>query len=531
MITKRAVLGLAAIGSLGAGLALAQACSHPISSSPPRDAGPRTDSAAVHEASADTPVRHAGDDGGRGRDAVADGAVLAAARAAIKHVIVITQENRSFDHYFGTFPGAEGIPMDGGIPAACLSYGDGGSPFDAGCERPYHTPLDRNAGGPHSAAAFATSYAGGAMNGFLATAMAWALSHCIIVNNHPVVCPLLGQVDVMGYHTAGEIPNYWAYARAFALQDHMFEAAESYSLPAHLYIVSAWSATCTPPDNPTACVSDLVNPGNGSPPGASANGFIAPFPEYAWTDVTHLLHEHGVSWRYFVAEGSAPDCEDGEMTCDPKAQSYLTPSFLNVLPWFDDVRADDEVSSIEDTTEFFEELRRGELATVNWLVPTDERSEHPPSLVSRGQAYVTEVINAVMQSPYWSSTVIFLTWDDWGGFYDHVKPPAIDGNGYGFRVPGLTISPWVRPGQIDKQVLSHDAYLRFIEDVFLDGARLDPAHDGRPDDRPTVREDVHELGDLLLEFDFTQKPNPPLVLSPCPSGVDTVYSDAGPCVP
>ena len=202
-----------------------------------------------------------------------------------------------------------------------------------------------------------------------------------------------------------------------------------------------------------------------------------------------------------------------------------------MLPWFDDVRADDEVSSIEDTTEFFEELRRGELATVNWLVPTDERSEHPPSLVSRGQAYVTEVINAVMQSPYWSSTVIFLTWDDWGGFYDHVKPPAIDGNGYGFRVPGLTISPWVRPGQIDKQVLSHDAYLRFIEDVFLDGARLDPAHDGRPDDRPTVREDVHELGDLLLEFDFTQKPNPPLVLSPCPSGVDTVYSDAGPCVP
>jgi len=101
-----------------------------------------------------------------------------------------------------------------------------------------------------------------------------------------------------------------------------------------------------------------------------------------------------------------------------------------------------------------------------------------------------------MESALWDSTVIFLTWDDWGGFYDHVAPIRVDPNGYGLRVPGLTISPWVKPHTIDHRVYSQDAYLRFIEDIFLNGARLDPAHDGRPDSRPTVREDEPELGDL-----------------------------------
>ncbi|HEY5154186.1 MAG TPA: alkaline phosphatase family protein, partial [Acidimicrobiales bacterium] len=126
--------------------------------------------------------------------------------------------------------------------------------------------------------------------------------------------------------------------------------------------------------------------------------------------------------------------------------------------------------------------------------------------------YVTHVINALMQGPDWKSTAIFLTWDDWGGFYDHVVPPVVDQNGYGFRVPGMVISPWVRSGSIDHQTLSFDAYAKFIEHRFLDGDRLDPATDGRPDGRPTVREDVPVLGDLTTEFDFDQVPLPPLVL-------------------
>jgi phospholipase C len=136
--------------------------------------------------------------------------------------------------------------------------------------------------------------------------------------------------------------------------------------------------------------------------------------------------------------------------------------------------------------------------------------------VSRGQAYVTSVVNAVMRSKDWKSTAIFLTWDDWGGFYDHVKPPTVDGQGYGLRVPGLVISPYARRGYIDHQILSQDAYLKFIEDAFLHGQRIDPKTDGRPDPRPDVRENAKILGNLAADFDFRQKPRAPLVLPPYP---------------
>jgi len=120
----------------------------------------------------------------------------------------------------------------------------------------------------------------------------------------------------------------------------------------------------------------------------------------------------------------------------------------------------------------------------------------------------------VMRSPEWNSTAIFLTWDDWGGFYDHVQPPHIDENGYGLRVPGLVISPWARQGSIDHTALSFDSYLKLIEDRFLGGQRLDPATDGRPDSRPTVREPLAR--DVWGAFDFSQDPQPPLVLKPWP---------------
>jgi phospholipase C len=121
-----------------------------------------------------------------------------------------------------------------------------------------------------------------------------------------------------------------------------------------------------------------------------------------------------------------------------------------------------------------------------------------------------------MRSPNWKSTAIFITWDDWGGFYDHVVPPVVDRNGYGLRVPGLLISPYARRGFVDHQILSFDAYLKFIEDRFLRGQRLDPTNDGRPDPRPSVRENSPILGNLIWEFDFKQKPQPPLILKPHP---------------
>jgi phospholipase C len=148
---------------------------------------------------------------------------------------------------------------------------------------------------------------------------------------------------------------------------------------------------------------------------------------------------------------------------------------------------------------------------VSWIVPNAKVSEHPlDSAVSAGQAYVTTLINSIMRSPCWTSTTILLSWDDWGGFYDHVVPPKIDENGYGLRVPGLVISPYAKQGLIDHQQLSHDAYLKFVEDVFLGGARLNPATDGRPDRRPLVREEL--AGDLINDFNFSQTPRPPLLL-------------------
>jgi phospholipase C len=149
--------------------------------------------------------------------------------------------------------------------------------------------------------------------------------------------------------------------------------------------------------------------------------------------------------------------------------------------------------------------------------------------VSTGQAFVTRVINAVMQSSDWSSSAIFVAWDDWSGMYDHVVPPTADNLGYGLRVPGLVISPYARPGYIDSQTLSFDAYLKFIEDDFLGGQRLDPATDGRPDPRPDVRENSPLLGDLANDFDFTQAPLPPLILDPCPAGTTLVPTPPAGC--
>jgi phospholipase C len=174
------------------------------------------------------------------------------------------------------------------------------------------------------------------------------------------------------------------------------------------------------------------------------------------------------------------------------------------------------LANIQTIDKYLAAAKSGTLPAVSWIVPENKVSEHPPAKVSDGQAYVTSLINATMQGPDWDSSAIFLAWDDWGGFYDHVAPPSIDDAGYGLRVPGLVISPYTKKGFIDHQTLSFDAYLKFIEDDFLNGQRLDPKTDGRPDPRPTVRETVPQLGNLAADFDFTQPRSEPLLLLPHP---------------
>lgn len=193
----------------------------------------------------------------------------------------------------------------------------------------------------------------------------------------------------------------------------------------------------------------------------------------------------------------------------------------NPLPSFSDVHQTKQMGNVKTHDEFFDAVATGTLPQVSWVVPgRGGISEHPGTgaPLTEGQAWVTQVVNAVGQSSLWNTSAIFVTWDDWGGFYDHVAPTRVDRNGYGIRVPGLLISPWAKAGTIDHQTLSFDAYLKYIEDLFMGGQRLNPRTDGRPDSRPTVRENAAILGDLRNEFDFTQAPLPPLILDPTPLG-------------
>ncbi|HVA07357.1 MAG TPA: alkaline phosphatase family protein [Acidimicrobiales bacterium] len=443
----------------------------------------------------------------------------------IKHIVVIMQENRSFDSYFGTFPGADGIPTKNGAPSVCVN-----DPQTGQCVAPYVDHADVNGGGPHSAPNATADVNGGHMDGFIAQAQL-GRKGCINPNNP--ACTNSALPDVMGYHTHSDIPNYWTYAKDFVLQDKMFEPNASWSLPAHLFLVSEWSAYCVQVDNPSSCQNSLntlrpevppqspaVYGGQAGPTGRAAhprhpNARIVPGqPDYAWTDLTYLLHKERVSWGYYVVSGTEPDCENpAALSCTAVSQNANTPGIWNPLPWFNTVQADGQLGNIQDVKRFYEAAKRGALPAVSWVTPSGAVSEHPPATVSAGQTYVTSLVNAVMHSPDWSSTAIFLTWDDWGGFYDHVVPPTVDENGYGLRVPGIVISPYAKKGYVDHQTLSFDAYDKFIEDDFLGGQRLDPATDGRPDPRPDVRENEKILGNLVDDFNFDQTPRAPVVLA------------------
>ncbi len=420
----------------------------------------------------------------------------------IRHVVIVMQENRSFDDYFGTYPGADGIPMQDGRPSVCLPDAESHR-----CVAPYHDPRLINGGGPHGEEAAREDIDGGRMDGFVASdERAQRAQRC----RHSLspVCAVGAPEEVMGYHDAGEIPNYWAYAESFVLQDHMFESDMGWSLPEHLYTVSGWSARCSVVGDPLSCLSAPQNPQ--LPPEYSPWGEE---PHYEWTDLTYLMHTHHVSWRYYVLAGAEPDCEDDEaIVCAPVQQSAATPEIWNPLPYFSDVREDRELANIQPTADFYAAAESGTLPAVSWVIPNAAVSEHPPSSISVGQAYVTNLINTIMRGPDWPSTAIFLSWDDWGGFYDDVAPPRVDESGYGLRVPGLVISPYARHGYIDHQILSHDAYLKFIENDFLEGERLNPKTDGRPDSRPDVREALPILGNLEADFDFDAPPAPPLIL-------------------
>jgi phospholipase C len=401
----------------------------------------------------------------------------------IQHVIVISPENHSFDSLFGTYPGANGLPTDanGNFTVYNVNPNTGQKVY------PYLNTSYYQIGGPHDQYATPVDVNGGLMDGFVKESLKYDQN----------------ATDVMGYYDGSVIPNYWSWAQHYVLCDDFFCSTTSWSLPSHLYLVSAWSAI-SPDSNPMDSYSSNgpVNP-KGLPPTQ---------PLWAWTDITYLLDQQGVSWGYFNDSSTASDLDEA----DPL-------EFWNPLPHFYDVQSDNQLSNVQTLSTFYNDLQQGTLPSVCWVQPDGVHSEHPNGGVAGrytsfadGMAWNTEVVNAIMQSQYWSSSAIFVTWDDWGGFYDHVPPVTVDGLGFGMRVPTILISPYASPGLIDHQVLSQDAILKFIEDDFMSGQRLDPNTDGRPDARPDVREALPGLGSFLADFNFTLN-DPTDILPPRPT--------------
>ena len=439
------------------------------------------------------------------------------------------QENRSFDSYFGTFPGANGIPQGVCVPM------DPANP-DEGCVAPFHDQHDVNAGADHKAINAQADLDDGIttanMDGFVHQQNISLVTRPDkrLIHNSGGFSPGLARHDVMGYHTDAEIPNYWAYAENFVLQDAMFEGVRSFSGSAHIDMTSEWVAKCKSPTDVSTCVTTPTM----EPPFKLENRF-------PYVNLPQLLDLNGVSWKYYLASGVEPDCDDDAMTCDPEIQQKGVLTLWNPIPGYNWVVSQGQAylaAHNPDADQFLLDVQSGNLPQVSWIVPSLTFSEHPDQGITQGQEYVTSLINAIMQSPYWANTAIFLSWDDWGGFYDHVVPPNVDTNstatpiqGFGLRVPGLLISAYARQGYIDHAVLSTDSYATFMEDVFMNGARLDPAQLGEPDARPDIRDELTTVnfpdgssapvGNLMDEFDFTQAPLPPLLLSThIPVGID-----------
>ncbi len=372
----------------------------------------------------------------------------------IKHVIFIIQENHSFDNYFGTYPGADGLPSQ-----TCLHA----LPTSQGCLRPFHqTSLTLHCDLPHDWINAHAAYNNGKMDGFV-----WAE----------------GSVDTLGYYDGHDIPNYWDYAKHFTLCDRFFSSLNGPSFPNHLYTVAAQSGGIVQNVFSVKQLDKVLDDDDG----------------IKFKSIFTLLKDTKISWKYYVDTNPNPPVvflgSGQKYVMNPVPTKFY---HWNPLPGFKEIRDNPKLmANLVAQTQFYADLKNGTLPQVSYLVPDMDDSEHPPADIQRGMWYVTRLINAVMKSRYWDDSVIFLTWDDYGGFYDHVPPPQMDAFGFGPRVPTLVISPYARSGFISHDVYEFSSILKFME-VRWGLPSLTPR-----DDRAR---------DMLNCFDFNQKPNPPLVI-------------------
>lgn len=355
----------------------------------------------------------------------------------IKHIIVIMEENHTFDNYFGTYPGANGIA--GAIPQPSTTSAN------AQLIEPFMINTATIAQDlSHSWTSAHQAYDNGKMDGFV-TASGSSLS--------------------MGYFSPSLIQYYWKYASQFVLLDNFYTSVMGPSLPNHLYLIAGQSGELT---------------------GDSSAGAINFTSSSVYDNTFHFktimdeLDAGKISWKYY-------------------AGGHSSLNNWNPLPAFASFQSDQtRMLNLAPTQQFVTDVANHDLASVVWMMPaTDQSSEHPPYDISTGEQDVVSLLNAIMASEYWNSTAVFLTWDDYGGWYDHVKPPQLDQFGYGFRVPCLIISPYARQGVVDHTLGDFTSILKFIETVHS----LQPL---------TARD--ASAGDLSEAFDFPQTPRHGLVL-------------------
>ena len=302
-----------------------------------------------------------------------------------------------------------------------------------------------------------------------------------------------------------DIPNFWAYAQNYVLYDEFFTAILGPSFPNHLFTVAGWANnTIGNPggtndtswgcdDSSSAVVQQAYKlgvPGSGTYAYAH---FISPCMDYPV--LPDLLNAAGLTWNYYApAQNSA----GGEWN------SFDAISHIRFSAQW--------ATNFPPDSQFYTDAANGTLPNVSWLVEPNNLSGHPPASFCANENIVVGLVNAVMNGPEWNSTAIFITFDDFGGFYDHVAPPicgdraAGDLTGCGFRVPLTVISPYAKAGYIDHNITEFSSFLSTVEHNF-----------GLPSLGAPSRDALS--GDLLDAFDFTQPPQAPLVLTPrtCPT--------------
>jgi phospholipase C len=385
---------------------------------------------------------------------------LFAHSSPIQHVVFVIMENHTFDNFFGTFPKANGVTM------ATLSDGE--------TQALVHDtdPAPQGWDPSHSWSAANKAIDDGKMDGFDLIAS----------------CER-GAASCLGQYYQSDLPNLWTYAQQFVLADNFYTSAKGPSFPNHMYAIAGQSAgTINNPIGPTGS----KNWGCDAPSSATALSLTpsgSSYSQYPCFDIPTLmsvLDSAGLSWRYYG--GLSHKKGGGYQWVAPDAIK----SIRNGSEW---------KTNVLDVSQFATDAASGSLPTVAWLTPREDDSQHPDSSICVGENWLVQQINAVMTGPKWNSTAIFVTWDDFGGFYDHVAPPVIDVYGLGPRVPLLIISPWVRANYIFKTQTEFSSVLKQSEEWFK---------------LPSLgtRDSLSQTNDFSGAFDFTQKPLAPVVLTP-----------------